>query len=207
MPSKAFHDGPRRCPHSVQSLTHSPSLPSLVTREADITHRRTAVADDPSIGRSVLPYAYVRRPIHSLSPLSASSSLALSGRRRDRPTPFSTRGWNVDQRPPPLNQEEGRRPLRRPGSRRIVKALTKTQKHAASAPHSASPSLRLTLSISMRTRQEARSLANSSEEMESLGRMRTTRRVAADRKGSCFFVALFTSGCYFCSSGSEDDLG
>lgn len=72
------------------------------------------------------------------------------------------------------------RALRQAESRRIIEALTKTQKHAASAPHS------LSLCISMQC-GPVRKLAHSSKEMEREFGADADEAAADDGRGSCFF--------------------
>ena len=115
---------------ACSSLTDALSLPpSLVTREADITHRPANRGGRRSIGQSHRAYAHPHPfpfPAICICPNNLSAAATA-------PPPFrpEARMWTNDL-PLSIKGKRGRSPLRHSGSRRIVKALTKTQKHAAS---------------------------------------------------------------------------
>ena len=126
--AKAFHDDGlrRRCLQQSDALSLPPSL---VTREADITHRPANRGGRRSIGQSHRAYAHPRPfpfPAICICPNNLSAAATA-------PPPFrpEARMWTNDL-PLSIKRKRGRSPLRHSGSRHIVKALTKTQKHAAS---------------------------------------------------------------------------
>ena len=183
MPSKAFHDGlRRRCPHSAPSLTHSPQSPERQTS-------LTAADDDPSVSLAV------RTPIHSLSPpLSASAPTIFRPPRPPHPLfdPRPECGPTTSPSQSRGREDETTPAARQPTHRRGSNENTKTRGFRSS----------LSLCISMQC-GPVRKLAHSSKEMESLGRMRTTRRLTGEE--NAFLLPYLPPAVIF--ARQEDDLG